>query len=184
MHDRDSQPQSAWFIPEWLTVERLKTANWLTAVSALIAVAVVLPTVLSLMARWFWPFDLLTHFRIQIAAIQFVVAAILLLIGRFKIAILPVVALVWNVTWFGEYLIPHRQLEETSAQVNASDRTSNELKVMSVNVFTRNRNHDRLIEVIRTHQPDIRSHPRSQRKMESGTPGTCNGLSILTAISA
>ncbi|MEW4489355.1 endonuclease/exonuclease/phosphatase family protein [Thalassoglobus sp. JC818] len=155
MPERDPQQQSARTISAWLTVEKLKTVNWLTVISALVAVAVVIPTVLSLMARWFWPLDLLTHFRIQIAAIQLAVAAILLLIGRFKIAIIPVVALIWNVTWFGEYLIPHRQVDETSVQVDESDLTSNKLRVMSVNVFTRNRNHDRLIEVIRKHQPDI-----------------------------
>jgi len=104
-----------------------------------IAVAAV-PTVLALGARWWWFFELFTHFRVYYAAAFLVMLVICLIARQWKLALLSLLLAGWN-------LIPYYAPPISPTAAN--------LRVMTTNVQSRNGQHDRFLEEVDRRDPDI-----------------------------
>jgi endonuclease/exonuclease/phosphatase (EEP) superfamily protein YafD len=114
----------------------------LVRLAALLALA----TVASALARFAWPFELITHFRFQMAACALLLLAVALLRWRPTAAVLAVLALAAN----GAPLVPYVLGAPVSTAVAGGGIT-----LMSANVHYRNADYAALLEEVRATDPDV-----------------------------
>lgn len=107
--------------------------------------AVVAATATSFSGRVWWIFDLLSHFRAQFFWIALLLAGLLFVVRRRRIAMIALVLLSVN----GGPLRPF-------CVGNANDpRNAPTVRVMTLNVWARNREYERVISYLREASPDI-----------------------------
>ena len=110
-----------------------------------LSILVSLPTILSLGARWFWMFELATHFRVQsaCAALPLVVACV---VGRwYWLALFPAAVLLLNLGLVVPVYFPRAHAPTDGPAI----------RVVSANVHTGNRSYERFLEYVRSEQPDV-----------------------------
>src|SRR5690606_12701387 len=117
------------------------------AALVMLAAGSLLATVLALGGRLAWPLELLSHFKVQYAAAQALLATPLLALGRRRFAAAVAAGLVVN----GAALLPLApRLGIARAAADAPDA----IAVMTVNVQARNSRAERLREILRAERPD------------------------------
>ena len=104
-----------------------------------------LPTLFSLGARWYWRLELLTHFCVQYAVVTGGFALLLLAGRRWRAALLPASAAVFNLVLIVPLWIAPSRGEHTAPAT----------RVLVANVYTGNREFQRLLDVIDREQPAI-----------------------------
>lgn len=113
--------------------------------TAFVLIILVLPTLFSLFASHHWAFDLLTSFHMQYAVALLPVASLFLLKKRWRSGLVLLVALVYNLGLILPVYLPnaHRPISEQS------------IRLMVTNVWSANREHDRLLRFIQEESPDL-----------------------------
>ena len=97
------------------------------------------------LARWAWPLDLFTHFRLHYCVAFAVFAVLLLLLRRRAAAVVALLGMLVGV-------IP--LLEAKSPQVSASSRAE-VLRVVSFNIWFRNHDYARVAAYLQSVDPDV-----------------------------
>jgi len=114
---------------------------------ALLAVLAVVACLGGLVARWHMYFELLTHFQIQYMAASAIAAIGLFVCGNRRLAIVPAIvalAIVLRISpWF------------LSSSLAVESDTGKPLRVMLFNIHEPNRQHDAVIDEIRSANPDL-----------------------------
>jgi endonuclease/exonuclease/phosphatase (EEP) superfamily protein YafD len=102
-------------------------------------------TLFAFAARWWWPFELLSHFRLHYLLMLAPLTVGLLIAKRYTVAFLTVCCLVWNLT----LVVPDF--------VGPPDHVGRSfpLRLMSSNVLTRNRNYEQFLQTVRAENPDV-----------------------------
>ncbi|WP_182870857.1 endonuclease/exonuclease/phosphatase family protein [Rhodopirellula sp. JC639] len=125
-------------------------SDWLTNLSQFLArlgvIAVVLGTLATLPARWYWFSDLLANLRIQQLIAGAIVVLFCLFIKQFRLALIGALC-------FSVHLVPMMpELVPTSASGATADAP---LRLMTINVLTRNHAYQRVADEIRQVDPDL-----------------------------
>ncbi|HIF33546.1 MAG TPA: hypothetical protein EYQ75_18240 [Planctomycetaceae bacterium] len=120
---------------------RLQLARFWVCLSLLTSSA----TLFALAARWWWPFELLAHFRAQYVLLLAPLAIGLLVAKRYPVAVLTGGCLIWNLT----LVVP--AFLDSPVDVGRSV----ELRLMSSNVLTSNRDYERFLQTVREENPDV-----------------------------
>lgn len=101
-------------------------------------------TLAGFLARWGWPFELASHFRLQYAWASLISACVLLVTHRFQQAAVPVGGLLINLWAIAPLCV-----------ARASRGLSGAVRVVSANVLWSNRSYERLRRFIRQTDPDL-----------------------------
>ncbi|MFS8608174.1 MAG: endonuclease/exonuclease/phosphatase family protein [Gammaproteobacteria bacterium] len=125
--------------------ERTAAFRHADGLAILAAVVLVAVTLAALAARFWWGFELFSHFRLQYFAAQFPLALVLAMLGRRRFAAVVALAAVPNVLPLAPYLSP-------GAQAAANGRT---LEVVAVNVEWRNPHAKALLATLEAESPDV-----------------------------
>ncbi len=114
-------------------------------------------TVLSLFARHFWMFDLLTSFHVQYSLALILVVGLLLWHRRWTYSALMGVALGYNLLLVLPVYLPVRQSFQQQLQQPLQQPLSEgrRLRLVSANVQTSNRDHADFLKWIRKEDPDL-----------------------------
>ena len=104
------------------------------------------PSVLGLLGRWGWVFDLCNHFRFQCAVVLAATTVGLLLIRSWRLSGVSLVGLLINLA----FVLP--LYLGSPGEVDTNRPT---MKVMHFNVHTSNKNHAGVIAEIESHAPDL-----------------------------
>lgn len=109
-------------------------------------------TVGSLLGRYYWALDVLSHYHLQYTVVlTFCVLLLLLLRAQFRRwLLLPVVALVINLYLVVPFFLP----PATTTAARAADE-SPVLRVMTLNISTSNAGYEKVVTLIRERQPDF-----------------------------
>ncbi len=102
-------------------------------------------TLVALAAEWWWPFDLLTHFRVHYIWILTPLAIALLIARRYLVALIAGGCLLWNLA----LVVPDYFGPTPSAEGSV------DIRLMTVNVCTSNRDYERFLAMIRAADPDV-----------------------------
>jgi endonuclease/exonuclease/phosphatase (EEP) superfamily protein YafD len=113
---------------------------------------VVAATVCAAFARFFWLGDLAVHFRIQYAALSLLGVIALIWIKRPWLAALAFGTLLVNITTASTALGWQSKAPSQSKGVVTGGPT---LKLTSINVFYRNSQHERVVQMLREQRPDV-----------------------------
>lgn len=124
----------------------VRSIQWNRIVAGL-GIAATLPTLGALFTGFIPLAELLTHFRVQYAVIL-VPLALILAFGKKRAAIFVGVCALFNVVLIGSLY-----LERTPEP--AISRPRRQLKLLSVNVHTSNRDHAAVLELIEREDPDV-----------------------------
>ena len=116
--------------------------TWITAALLLLA------TALSFAGRWFWLFELASHGRMQLLLGAAVVLLVFLLLRRWRGVVVTALLCVANG-------LPALPLFTARPPANAAAGTGQPLRLLVANVLTRNRQHDRLLQLVREQRPDL-----------------------------
>lgn len=103
-------------------------------------------TLAVLAARWWWPFDLLTHFRLQ-----YLVASLVLLVVALAIGARPAALVLALVVLMHGWAVKDLWLAPTPPPLSATQAVT----VFSANVLAANPRPDAVIGLIRDRRPDI-----------------------------
>lgn len=115
-----------------------------------IALLFSLLTIGSLLGRFYWALDVLSHYHIQYTIVLGLCVLLLLVLRTFRLLVLlPVVALLVNLYLVVPFFLP---LSATSAQ--AADEVPT-LRVMALNISTSNAGYAKVVALIRERQPDL-----------------------------
>jgi endonuclease/exonuclease/phosphatase (EEP) superfamily protein YafD len=118
----------------------------LTTVAGLLVIAVTLTTVATSLARHFWLADLMANLRMQqVIAISFSMLCCLLA-RQFRLACVATTCLAIHLFQMGPQLVPDHDRQPTGQST---------IRIMTVNVLTKNRSHNKVIDEIRSVDPDI-----------------------------
>jgi endonuclease/exonuclease/phosphatase (EEP) superfamily protein YafD len=109
-------------------------------------VAVVGGTVAGLLGRFWWLFDLFSHFQIQYLISMSVIVAVLAVTRRFKTAVLLASCGLLNLAHVLPYYVPIRP---------AREHNSTRLRLVTSNVNTANQQYDLVKQLILDQQPDV-----------------------------
>ncbi|MGB0769073.1 MAG: endonuclease/exonuclease/phosphatase family protein, partial [Phycisphaeraceae bacterium] len=112
----------------------------------LVMLGALVPSVLGLLGRWGWLFDLCNHFRFQYAAVLLVTALALFLLRSWKLAAAAAAGCAMNLF----FVLPLYLGSPASADLARPTMT-----VMHYNVNTSNSNHAGVIAEIYTQNPDL-----------------------------
>lgn len=112
---------------------------------ALAAAASLIASALPLVARWWWVFDLFTHFRFQLIALQAAIVVALAWQRRLRLAVLVLIVLAGNLVATRDYLVPRQAGEPAIA----------DLRIMTTNVLAENRHGDGLIAQVERELPTV-----------------------------
>lgn len=104
-----------------------------------------LPTLLAGGARWWWPLELMTHFRVHYALMLAPLTIALVVGKRYLMSILTGGCLLWNL-WL---------IAPAYIGLPVSDSEPVVLRLMSANVHTGNRNYERFLRAVRSAAPDV-----------------------------
>lgn len=142
---------------------RAKVLRVVDALVLLAAAGVLAATAAALGAKLWWGFELFTHFRLHYAALQMLLGAALLALGRRRTLAVVALAAVPNIV----PLIPYVPIGTIEARAVA---TRGSTTLMAVNVEWRNRSSERLLELIELESPDVvlivELTPRWQQRLE------------------
>jgi endonuclease/exonuclease/phosphatase (EEP) superfamily protein YafD len=105
-------------------------------------------TIFVMLARIWWFFELFSHFRVQLLVLQLVLLTAFLVLRRPLWAIVIGTASIVNGAAIRDYVLP---LGEDTA---AADRPA-DIRVLTANVLASNSDHARLIDLIRSAEPDV-----------------------------
>lgn len=130
--------------PESAAVPKRSVRVWITDKVALLLVLVTGATVLSYLGRFHFLPELLTHFRGLYAVAALLLTVYLLLARSWRWAALGVAITVVNLAHVLPYYLP---AERTTAAPN--------LRVLTANVLSSNREHERLLNLVRARKPDV-----------------------------
>lgn len=131
--------------PERTGNARLFTRQFVIRRAVGLSGLLVVVTVLSWGARWHWGLDLLSHFPVQIATGAIVLAAILLWLRQWKVAILPGVVVAVCLGQVLPLYLPTRQPTYAGRVIHA----------VSANLLRSNHEFGRFTDYIRATQPDF-----------------------------
>ncbi|WP_157664992.1 endonuclease/exonuclease/phosphatase family protein [Mariniblastus fucicola] len=134
-------------------IQKHRLIRWvgrrILSTSAAALTIVVVTTLAGFFARHHWLADLYTNLRMQ-QVIGLIGVGTILAIGRhWKWVVIAFVTLCVHVPWFASALVPERP---TVGDVPDGQR---ELVVMTLNVLTSNRQHDKVLQQIETASPDV-----------------------------
>lgn len=107
-------------------------------------------TLLAFGASWWWPLDLLSHFRVQYIWLLLPLVVASWVNRRFAIAGLTGCCLIWNLYQVAPAYVPAAQIPNAQAASKAAS-----FRVMSANVKTNNREYDLFLETVRERNPDV-----------------------------
>jgi endonuclease/exonuclease/phosphatase (EEP) superfamily protein YafD len=96
-------------------------------------------------AGWWWPFELLSHFRVHYIWLLTPLTAGLFVAKRYRVALVTGCCLIWNL------VLVAPDFWGSSALVDSSVH----LRVMSANVHTSNRDYERFLQTVRAADPDV-----------------------------
>jgi len=103
-----------------------------------------------LAGRWWWPFDLLTHFRVQCAVVALVLCLWATLQRHKRAGLVSVVMLAFLLIEIVPLYLP-----ETLHTSQASQQSNQELVVVSMNLFSGNRDIEAVTAYLESHDADI-----------------------------
>lgn len=117
----------------------------------LIASAALIASVLPLGARWWWGFELASHFRVQYVVLD------VLLLGAFALRRkwLWAAALAACAAWSAVWVAPYLPFGSNATATPSPAVLGSTIKLLSANVFFRNHSADALLEIVRRESPDI-----------------------------
>lgn len=110
----------------------------------LMSMLCVTSTAISLLARNWWLADLIANLRIQLIIGLIFSLVCLICVRQKRLAVCVMLALIWHCSWVTPYLF--------TAQKPVGVRP---LKICTVNVLTRNSQHDKVLAVLKTADPDV-----------------------------
>ena len=134
-----------------------------------LALGGVLATLLAALAGSFWPFELITHFRVQLLGLLAVLLAVFLLARRWRWALLVAIAAALNGVPIRAYLLPVAPDPDTGlpgalaatgtgfdgAARDGMPAAQSDIRVVSANVLARNRDATALIGELQAARPDV-----------------------------
>ena len=118
---------------------------WLTSFCVFVTVCAAAPPTLGFMGRWWWRFELLSHFRVQYFFGLLALTAGLLVLRRWKTAAASGAFMLLNVILIAPLFLGATGTEDPSSAY----------VLLFANVRTANRQHDRLLELVEKTQPDV-----------------------------
>ena len=121
----------------------LSRTVWLRLLACL-AILVALPTYLALGARWWWVFDLATHFRFFYACALLPLAAVLCATKRWRLLAWVAVALLIDISWLAPHYLGRTVPDDASFT-----------RIISINVLFNNLQRERVLQLIQQESPDI-----------------------------
>ncbi|MBW4560661.1 MAG: endonuclease/exonuclease/phosphatase family protein [Mojavia pulchra JT2-VF2] len=104
---------------------------------------------------WFWPLELITHFRVHYFILSLIVSSILIFLWRtrhFKSKIIVLAALLivgLNLIEVIPWYLPHSQ------QVTINANATKQIRLISFNINIQNNNHNQVINVVQNSDPDV-----------------------------
>ena len=116
----------------------------LTSVWVGVSVLTSLATLLAFAGAWWWPFELLCHFRVHYIWLLVPLSIGLLIIKQYKTLALTTACLLWNLILVVPIYFPQQ-----------GPVGSVTFRLMSANVHTSNQNYDQFIESVREANPDV-----------------------------
>ncbi len=128
-----------------MTGSRKHIARPFEVVPLIVALGVALVCTLALFAESFWMFELVTHFRLQLLAVQIPLLLALLWHRRWLVFAIIVPFTVLNAAAVAPYW------PRTTAEMAAADA----VQIMTVNLYHRNDEHARFVELADREQPDL-----------------------------
>lgn len=132
----------------WSEERRARFTRSLKPFAIFIALIALTALVLGYLGRWFWPFDLLTHFRVHYTAALVLAASILLSVRDWKNAIVAVLAAALAAIPLFDYVVPRRE-----AALELAPGPS--LRALSLNIWFRNRDLTRLVDYLSRSGADV-----------------------------
>ncbi len=118
----------------------------LTGIIIAVGICVCCLTIMGVFGKFSWILDLVSHFPTQYALVLFIVTIVLFLLGKYKMAAIFGTFVLLNIYLISPQILP----------VHGSPRsTVSALRVMQINVQTRNNNYDSLIERVYSENPDF-----------------------------
>jgi len=111
-----------------------------------------LGTAFAFLAPVWWAFDLFSHFRVQYAVAALLLAIALLLLRRWAAASLPLVVATANLYFVVPLFIGNGELSGSNA---TGTPARDPLRVLSVNVFGFNNEHELALDYVRRERPDV-----------------------------
>ena len=101
-------------------------------------------TALSLLARYWWLADLIANLRVQLITGLIFSLVCIICVRQKRLAVCVMLALIWHCSWITPYLFaPQKPIGVRS------------LKICTVNVLTQNSQHDKVLTVLKTADPDV-----------------------------
>ena len=101
-------------------------------------------TALSLLARYWWLADLIANLRVQLIIGLIFSLVCIICVRQKRLAVCVMLALIWHCSWITPYLFaPQKPIGVRS------------LKICTVNVLTQNSQHDKVLAVLKTADPDV-----------------------------
>jgi endonuclease/exonuclease/phosphatase (EEP) superfamily protein YafD len=128
--------------PEPGKVSRPK--NWMLRFSRFAALVCLGATAISLLARHWWLADLIANLRVQLIIGLIVATAGLVATRQNRLTALVMLALIWHGSWMTPYMF--------TTQKAVAIRP---LRICVVNVLTQNRQHDKVLGVLKNSAPDV-----------------------------
>lgn len=113
---------------------------------------VVAATVCAAFARYFWIGDLATHFRIQYAALSLLGVIALMWLRKPLLAAIAFGALIVNITTASAAL---GWQSKPASQSKTAGNTGPTLRMVAINVYFRNKEYERVVQMLREQQPDV-----------------------------
>lgn len=124
---------------------RLAASRWLDRWLDAVSIGVCAASGLALLARMSWPLELLAHFKLQYLALLIALAAITVARRRWYAAAALVPFAIINAI----AVAPYWPRTMTTESIGPS------FELMAVNLYGRNRDHERFIELARRENPDL-----------------------------
>lgn len=120
-----------------------------TSVVAACTAAVILFTICGFLARFWWRFEQLCHFRVQYFWLLVLAAAILLVTGRWRLAIVAAAAAALNFATIAPIYFPVSDVKQIQAAQGSPFR------LVSFNVLGKNRRHKDVVNWLRGESADV-----------------------------
>jgi endonuclease/exonuclease/phosphatase (EEP) superfamily protein YafD len=124
-------------------IGQCKFNGWVGNLAKVVALMAMLSVLLGWCGRWHFALDLFCHFRVQAAILLGISALVLLGVGRWKAAMAVLVMVIAVAATLLPFVIP------------VNDHTEIKLRLLTVNVLSRNLEREHLIEFILQQDPDL-----------------------------
>ena len=101
-------------------------------------------TALSLLAHYWWLADLIANLRVQLIIGLIFSLVCIICVRQKRLAVCVMLALIWHCSWITPYLFAPQKPNGVRS-----------LKICTVNVLTQNSQHDKVLSVLKTADPDV-----------------------------